>query len=155
MAACAPARSPDQIAVDRDGDGVANATDRCPDKPETANEHNDHDGCPDRLRANRGLWVPGAVVLGLSIPLVAVGAQLTASGIESQNDPIDPFMSAGSEYYGIPLLVAAGIHQAVGISLIVAGATDRYWTDGPSEDGPPATPPVRFEVGKRGLGIRY
>lgn len=153
-AACQPARSPDAIARDRDGDGIANASDACPDKSESKNEHNDHDGCPDHLRAKRGLWVPGAVVLGLSVPLVAVGAKLTADGVASQENSIDPFMSAGSEYYGIPFLVAAGIHQAVGISLIVAGAVDREWTDGPNDEGPPASP-VRFELGKRGVGIRY
>lgn len=34
--------------ADRDGDGVADATDRCPDQPETYNGQTDDDGCPDR-----------------------------------------------------------------------------------------------------------
>jgi hypothetical protein len=154
MAACKPARSPDEIARDRDGDGIANAADGCPDKPESANEHNDHDGSTDRLRANRGLLVPGIVVLALSVPLTVLGAQMTASGL-APKDEIDPFMTMGLEYVGVPLLAAAAVHQAVGIPLIIAGAMDRYWTDGANDDGPPATAPVRFELGKRGVGIRY
>jgi hypothetical protein len=33
---------------DRDGDGIADADDRCPDDPETFNGQDDDDGCPDR-----------------------------------------------------------------------------------------------------------
>lgn len=36
-------RAPD----DYDGDGVADATDDCPTRPETANGFRDGDGCPD------------------------------------------------------------------------------------------------------------
>ncbi|HLU65873.1 MAG TPA: OmpA family protein [Kofleriaceae bacterium] len=32
---------------DSDGDGIADADDQCPDQPETANGHEDEDGCPD------------------------------------------------------------------------------------------------------------
>lgn len=35
---------------DRDGDGIADAEDRCPDEPETLNGVDDEDGCPDRGR---------------------------------------------------------------------------------------------------------
>jgi hypothetical protein len=35
---------------DRDGDGIADADDRCPDEPETFNGQDDDDGCPDRGR---------------------------------------------------------------------------------------------------------
>lgn len=36
------------LMADRDGDGVADATDRCPDQSETFNGQSDDDGCPDR-----------------------------------------------------------------------------------------------------------
>lgn len=35
---------------DRDGDGVPDASDKCPDEPETFNNFEDDDGCPDRPR---------------------------------------------------------------------------------------------------------
>src|SRR5262249_30331218 len=34
--------------ADRDGDGVPDATDQCPDDPETVNGVEDQDGCPDQ-----------------------------------------------------------------------------------------------------------
>jgi outer membrane protein OmpA-like peptidoglycan-associated protein len=34
-------------AADRDGDGILDMHDACPDEPETFNRVNDHDGCPD------------------------------------------------------------------------------------------------------------
>ena len=36
-----------QTADDYDGDGVPDATDRCPTRPETENGFQDGDGCPD------------------------------------------------------------------------------------------------------------
>jgi outer membrane protein OmpA-like peptidoglycan-associated protein len=33
---------------DRDGDGIPDALDKCPDQPETYNGFEDEDGCPDR-----------------------------------------------------------------------------------------------------------
>ena len=36
-----------QAANDYDGDGVGDATDRCPTRPETTNNFQDGDGCPD------------------------------------------------------------------------------------------------------------
>ncbi len=35
---------------DRDGDGIPDSVDRCPDEPETHNGFQDEDGCPDRGR---------------------------------------------------------------------------------------------------------
>ena len=32
---------------DRDGDGIADADDACPDEPEDIDEHLDAEGCPD------------------------------------------------------------------------------------------------------------
>lgn len=39
---------------DRDGDGLADGIDRCPDEPETKNGEADEDGCPDRDSALLG-----------------------------------------------------------------------------------------------------
>jgi OOP family OmpA-OmpF porin len=36
-------------STDRDGDGIVDAGDGCPEQPETMNGVNDHDGCPDQL----------------------------------------------------------------------------------------------------------
>jgi hypothetical protein len=155
-AACRPARSPDEIARDKDGDGIANAVDWCPEKRERVNEHNDEDGCPDHLKSNASLWVPGLVVTGLSVPLVIMGAAWAAAGLAPADHGVDPYMNAGMETIGIPLLIAAAFHQAIGIPLIVVGARDTYWSDAPSEGGPPgAPPPVRVELGARGVGVRY
>jgi outer membrane protein OmpA-like peptidoglycan-associated protein len=38
---------PDDRALDRDGDGIADANDRCPDQPEDEDGFEDLDGCPD------------------------------------------------------------------------------------------------------------
>lgn len=38
--------------LDNDGDGIADAVDRCPGDPETVNQFDDGDGCPD-VRADR------------------------------------------------------------------------------------------------------
>jgi hypothetical protein len=35
--------------ADRDGDGVPDDVDKCPDEPETLNGYQDEDGCPDHL----------------------------------------------------------------------------------------------------------
>jgi outer membrane protein OmpA-like peptidoglycan-associated protein len=37
-------------ANDRDGDGILDVDDKCPDEPESANGYEDADGCPDRAR---------------------------------------------------------------------------------------------------------
>jgi type IV secretory pathway VirB10-like protein len=35
------------VSVDKDGDGIPNATDQCPDQAEDFNGYKDEDGCPD------------------------------------------------------------------------------------------------------------
>ena len=40
----------DSRVADRDGDGIPDAVDKCPDEPETFNGVDDDDGCPDRGR---------------------------------------------------------------------------------------------------------
>jgi outer membrane protein OmpA-like peptidoglycan-associated protein len=37
--------------VDKDGDDIADADDKCPDQPETKNSYQDEDGCPDTIPA--------------------------------------------------------------------------------------------------------
>ena len=37
--------------VDKDGDDIADADDKCPDQPETKNSYQDEDGCPDQIPA--------------------------------------------------------------------------------------------------------
>lgn len=41
---------------DRDGDGILDGVDRCPDEPETRNGYNDDDGCPEGDRDRDGIW---------------------------------------------------------------------------------------------------
>ncbi|MCB0326863.1 MAG: OmpA family protein [Bdellovibrionales bacterium] len=38
---------------DKDGDGIEDATDKCPDQPETVNGFEDEDGCPDKVISDR------------------------------------------------------------------------------------------------------
>lgn len=42
----------DARLADRDGDGIPDAVDKCPDEPETFNGFQDDDGCPDRGRVS-------------------------------------------------------------------------------------------------------
>ncbi len=54
----------DQGRADRDGDGIADATDRCPEQPETFNGQEDDDGCPDTGRvvvASQEIRIPQSV----------------------------------------------------------------------------------------------
>src|SRR5690348_379166 len=39
--------TPTAPIADKDGDGIADAVDRCPSQPETVNRVLDRDGCPD------------------------------------------------------------------------------------------------------------
>lgn len=41
---------------DRDGDRIADSTDRCPDEPETRNNFEDTDGCPEQDSDGDKLW---------------------------------------------------------------------------------------------------
>ncbi len=40
---------PDEATMDRDGDDIADVDDKCPDQPETKNDYQDDDGCPDTV----------------------------------------------------------------------------------------------------------
>jgi outer membrane protein OmpA-like peptidoglycan-associated protein len=40
----------EKIVADRDGDGIPDVDDKCPDEPETPNGYQDNDGCPDHGR---------------------------------------------------------------------------------------------------------
>jgi outer membrane protein OmpA-like peptidoglycan-associated protein len=49
--AAAPVSKPvvDDSNADRDGDGIPDSKDKCPDEPETINSYQDEDGCPDTI----------------------------------------------------------------------------------------------------------
>jgi len=46
-----PGPAPLGCPQDRDGDGIVDQDDKCPDQPETKNDYQDSDGCPDDVRA--------------------------------------------------------------------------------------------------------
>src|SRR5262245_46155040 len=106
---------------DSDRDGIVDAADRCPTKPETVNAHNDTDGCPDKLRARWNLVAPGIVLAATGIPLLTYGAVMTRVALEPGQ--VDPGMTNGFEKVGIPLLVIGTLHELLGINLILGGAT--------------------------------
>jgi hypothetical protein len=117
---------------DSDHDGVVDASDRCPESRETDNGHNDHDGCRDVPRSQRGLVAPGIVVVSLGGPLLITGIEFTLLGLSGPGSSGDD-MHAGFERIGIPLLAAAVVHFAIGIPMIVAGALDKHWSDDGTE----------------------
>ena len=43
------------VDADRDGDGIPDSVDRCPDEPEDYDGFQDDDGCPDRDNDNDGV----------------------------------------------------------------------------------------------------
>jgi len=54
VAAIAPVAAEPDIEIDadppdKDGDGLADADDKCPNEPETKNSYQDNDGCPDTI----------------------------------------------------------------------------------------------------------
>lgn len=50
-----PPEPPPPGPADRDADGIADPVDQCPDEPETINDIDDLDGCPERDRDGDGL----------------------------------------------------------------------------------------------------
>lgn len=52
---------------DRDGDGVPDARDRCPDKGETKNGYQDEDGCPDTAKLRLQATLDGEIADGAAI----------------------------------------------------------------------------------------
>jgi len=51
-----PVAEPTPGPSDRDGDGLLDADDTCPDDPETVNGYLDEDGCPESDRDGDGFW---------------------------------------------------------------------------------------------------
>ena len=45
-----PSGTDDCVPVDKDGDGIPNSADKCPDQPEDKNGFEDGDGCPDEAK---------------------------------------------------------------------------------------------------------
>lgn len=70
---------------DRDGDGIPDKLDACPDEPETFNDYIDEDGCPDSLSTLR------VVVLHQGQPVEGAEIVVTGTNIEERattgNDP--------------------------------------------------------------------
>ncbi|HEY4242791.1 MAG TPA: OmpA family protein [Kofleriaceae bacterium] len=53
--------APPPVIGDRDGDGILDNVDKCPDEPETKNGYQDEDGCPDTLPDTDGDGIPDNV----------------------------------------------------------------------------------------------
>jgi OmpA-OmpF porin, OOP family len=51
-----PEPRPEPVNDDRDGDGIPNDLDGCPDEPETVNGYQDTDGCPDKDTDGDGIY---------------------------------------------------------------------------------------------------
>lgn len=61
-----------QVIADRDGDGIPDDIDKCPDEPETFNQYKDEDGCPDMLGT--------ALILATRMEQAVEGVELTLTG---------------------------------------------------------------------------
>ncbi len=68
------ATAPPPAPGDRDGDGLTDDSDRCPDQPESANNYQDQDGCPDEVPAEVKKFT--GVIQGINFELGS--ARLTA-----------------------------------------------------------------------------
>ncbi|TVQ90109.1 MAG: hypothetical protein EA397_14260 [Deltaproteobacteria bacterium] len=82
---------PDVIG-DRDGDGIADDIDQCPDEPETFNQYQDDDGCPDML----GI----AQITATEVGQVVEGVEVTVSG-QGQSFTV----TTGAEPASLPELI--------------------------------------------------
>jgi outer membrane protein OmpA-like peptidoglycan-associated protein len=49
-------RKKDEAPADRDGDGILDKNDTCPDEAETVNGYQDEDGCPEKDSDGDGFW---------------------------------------------------------------------------------------------------
>jgi outer membrane protein OmpA-like peptidoglycan-associated protein len=67
-----PAPPPPPVVGDRDGDGIPDNVDKCPDQPETKNGYQDEDGCPDQVIED----------------LAGVGFELDSAQLDPQSSPI-------------------------------------------------------------------
>ncbi|MFZ5480566.1 MAG: OmpA family protein [Myxococcota bacterium] len=80
------AKPPAPTGADRDGDGIADTLDACPDQPEDKNGRNDTDGCPDAGLTPVRMEIKdpmGARVAGANLEIVAgpeVGKYVLGSG---------------------------------------------------------------------------
>lgn len=129
---------------DADRDAVPDHRDDCPEARETHNRHNDHDGCPDHRVKNRALIASGIVTMGMGVPHMMTGilfVQLGAPSIEDNGHPTTVAI-------GITLIVAACLHEVIGLPLIVAGVNDAHWSDEES-------PPVEVRADASGVGLAF
>lgn len=71
---------------DRDGDGLIDDEDRCPDEPEVVNDYKDEDGCPDAMASAKLL------VTSYDEPIADLTVMVTGVGISkkftSESEPI-------------------------------------------------------------------
>lgn len=65
-----------QAPVDSDGDGITDDNDECVDKPETKNDFQDEDGCPDEFKKDE-------LVVSHSIQFKLGSAELTGSSLRT------------------------------------------------------------------------
>ena len=86
-------------AADRDGDGIPDALDKCPDEPETYNGVDDEDGCPDRGR----VIVTTSEVVILQAIRFAAGSDVVASDASPIVDAIATTLAANPEIEQIEL----------------------------------------------------
>lgn len=142
-----PGPGPDD--TDRDRDGIADIDDACPEDPELINDHEDHDGCPDKGPSGIELVGPVLVLPGEirfeagtaemhpeSLPLLQLVARVLSRNphlgklrVEAHTDP------RGSSDYNRALSQARA--NAVRDELVRAGVTsDRVEAVGMGEDQP-------------------
>lgn len=80
---------------DRDGDGIPNEKDKCPDKPETVNGWQDDDGCPDELAPDL------KKALDFEVPFEKNRARITAGAKQA----LAPIAQAMRKYPAVTLTV--------------------------------------------------
>lgn len=87
-----PQGTDDCVPLDKDGDGILNAADKCPDQPEDINHFEDTDGCPDEQKR-----------------LALVAAEQERKQREAAVNAVHPLESLGNARYvgGFGFLVSA------------------------------------------------
>lgn len=81
--------------LDSDGDGIADADDRCPDEAEVYNGYADADGCPDE---GVGEFVNDALVVDERVFFDYDGAELRPEGIEQLDAVVEHYRQYGERY---------------------------------------------------------
>lgn len=74
-----------ECLVDRDGDGVRDLADKCPDQAETFNQYKDEDGCPDFIPRRAALLEDKIEILE-PVPFIGAEATLAADALPVLDD---------------------------------------------------------------------